>query len=508
MEVSFTVDASAVSAPKSSPARKKRGTGGRSRPRGPRPSNGARTPAPQPSSAPPPQLPTDWSLTRASLASNPDATPPEPSEIPRKRARYAAHKAPSSSAAPSSFPTKRDPAKAPALPRTLPLESKSPSADVFAAEKFSELALQPALQRQLAQKLQLERMTPVQRQAIPALLAGRDVLVRSPTGSGKTLAYAVPLVQALLAQSAAAGGDGGRAAGTRALVVVPTRELATQSHEVLQALCPPWLVTSCLTGGERKKSEKARLRKGVGVLVATPGRVADHLRSTAAFVVSACQLLVLDEADLLLELGFRPALDEIITALDERAAPGAPRRQSALLSATLPAALKDLAGRSLTDPVTVNASASAATAAAAPKKRAAAGDDGDGDGDGSDDDAGDDAGDGDDEALEAPAQLLQSYVSVPAKQRLTALIGFLRSRCSDGAACKLLVFLSSCDAVDFHYELLSRATLPSLRAAYAAAGQGEADGDDGDDDGDDGDDDDDHDDATMTMTSVRKFFKF
>ena len=208
-------------------------------------------------------------------------------------------------------------------------------------------------------------MTPVQRQAIPALLAGRDVLVRSPTGSGKTLAYAVPLVQALLAQSAAAGGDGGRAAGTRALVVVPTRELATQSHEVLQALCPPWLVTSCLTGGERKKSEKARLRKGVGVLVATPGRVADHLRSTAAFVVSACQLLVLDEADLLLELGFRPALDEIITALDERAAPGAPRRQSALLSATLPAALKDLAGRSLTDPVTVNASA----AAAPPRRR-------------------------------------------------------------------------------------------------------------------------------------------
>ena len=97
-------------------------------------------------------------------------------------------------------------------------------------------------------------------------------------------------LQALLAQSAAAGGDGGRAAGTRALVVVPTRELATQSHEVLQALCPPWLVTSCLTGGERKKSEKARLRKGVGVLVATPGRVADHLRSTAAFVVSACPL--------------------------------------------------------------------------------------------------------------------------------------------------------------------------------------------------------------------------
>ena len=485
MEVSFVTDSSAVSAPKSSPARKKRGTGGRSRPRGPRPSNGARPPAPQQPSAPPPQLPTDWSLTRASLASNPDASLAEPAEIPRKRARYAAHKAPSSSAAPSSFPTKRDPAKAPALPRTLPLESKSPSADVFAAEKFSELALQPALQRQLAQKLQLERMTPVQRQAIPALLAGRDVLVRSPTGSGKTLAYAVPLVQALLAQSAAAGGDGGRAAGTRALVVVPTRELATQSHEVLQALCPPWLVTSCLTGGERKKSEKARLRKGVGVLVATPGRVADHLRSTAAFVVSACQLLVLDEADLLLELGFRPALDEIITALDERAAPGAPRRQSALLSATLPAALKDLAGRSLTDPVTVNASAAAATAVPAPKKRAAAGDDGDGDG--SDDDAGDDAGDGDDEALEAPAQLLQSYVSVPAKQRLTALIGFLRSRCSDGAACKLLVFLSSCDAVDFHYELLSRATLPSLRAAYAAAGQGEADGDDGDDGDDDGD---------------------
>ena len=323
-------------------------------------------------------------------------------------------------------------------------------------------------------------MTPVQRQAIPALLAGRDVLVRSPTGSGKTLAYAVPLVQALLAQSAAAGGDGGRAAGTRALVVVPTRELATQSHEVLQKLCRRnrHVVPH---GGERKKSEKARLRKGVGVLVATPGRVADHLRSTAAFVVSACQLLVLDEADLLLELGFRPALDEIITALDERAArarraasPRSSRRRSPPPSRTSPAARSPTPSPSNGRRRYRRAGAEEARGGRRRRRRQST--------------AGDDAGDGDDEALEAPAQLLQSYVSVPAKQRLTALIGFLRSRCSDGAACKLLVFLSSCDAVDFHYELLSRATLPSLRAAYAAAGQGEADGDDGDDDGDDGGD--------------------
>ena len=93
------------------------------------------------------------------------------------------------------------------------------------------------------------------------------------------------------------------------MVLVPTRELAVQSHETLEALCRPfpWIVTTTVMGGERRKAEKARLRKGVAIVVGTPGRIADHVNSTTAFVLSQCRQLILDEADKLLELGFAQA---------------------------------------------------------------------------------------------------------------------------------------------------------------------------------------------------------
>ena len=121
-----------------------------------------------------------------------------------------------------------------------------------------------------------------------------------------------------------------------------------QTHEAVEQLSRPfpWLVTSILMGGERKKAEKARLRKGVAVVVATPGRVCDHLESTTVFCLARCELLVLDEADRLLDLGFQKTIAAILAALESRAASSA-ARVTALLSATLPPSLRELAGAAL-----------------------------------------------------------------------------------------------------------------------------------------------------------------
>ena len=199
------------------------------------------------------------------------------------------------------------PARAPQLPRTLPLVAASGGhAAAFSAERFSQLPLNGYLQRQLV-KLELQAMTPVQQHAIPMLLSSRDSLVRSPTGSGKTLVYAVPAVQLLLNPAATGQTGSSRLTNTYVMVLLPTRELTVQTHEQLEALCRPFptIVSSALMGGENRKAEKARLRKGVSIVVGTPGRISDHLQHTVSFNVSQCRMLVLDEADMLLQLGFK-----------------------------------------------------------------------------------------------------------------------------------------------------------------------------------------------------------
>ena len=155
----------------------------------------------------------------------------------------------------------------------------------------------------------LTRPTRVQKLVIPLALAGSSLIVKSETGSGKTLAFLLPIVQGLLSESSAEGATGGgRSAGTRALVIAPTRELAAQIFGVASRVVQPFpvIVPGLLSGGEKRKSEKAKLRKGCTIIVATPGRLLDHLQSTASFICDShsLQWLVLDEADRLLDLGF------------------------------------------------------------------------------------------------------------------------------------------------------------------------------------------------------------
>jgi superfamily II DNA/RNA helicase len=142
----------------------------------------------------------------------------------------------------------------------------------------------------------------------------RSVLMKSQTGSGKTLAFLLPIIHDLMSMQPVPTRDG----GTRALVLSPTRELCTQICQVAERLtnkCACGLVTGTVTGGERRKAEKARLRKGVVILTATPGRLLDHLRSTEAFTLSSLRWVVLDEADRLLDMGFEKAILEILGIL-------------------------------------------------------------------------------------------------------------------------------------------------------------------------------------------------
>jgi hypothetical protein len=191
--------------------------------------------------------------------------------------------------------------------------------------------------------------TRVQQRAVPHILRGDDVLIRAETGSGKTLAYMCPLLAAIGAIEPRVSRD----EGTRALVMVPTRELAAQVLDTAAALSKPyhWVVCGGVMGGENKQKEKARLRKGVCVLVATPGRLLDHLRHTAAFKADLLRWLVLDEADRMLDVGFEEDLNAILADLNRRTENAG--RCTALLSATLTAGTSRLIDLAMTDPVTI-----------------------------------------------------------------------------------------------------------------------------------------------------------
>ncbi len=188
--------------------------------------------------------------------------------------------------------------------------------------------------------------TPVQRRAIPAALSGRDVLSLAATGTGKTAAYALPLLQRLL--------EGARGQ-VRGLVVVPTRELAEQIHDHIRRLgSMTRLRSATIYGGVGIMPQALRLRTGVEIVVACPGRLLDHLRR-GNLDVSALDVLVLDEGDSLFELGFLADVRELLAAV-----PAACQRM--LFSATLPEAVRGLAGEALRDPVTVSVDAQAPAA--------------------------------------------------------------------------------------------------------------------------------------------------
>jgi superfamily II DNA/RNA helicase len=212
---------------------------------------------------------------------------------------------------------------------------------------FSSLGLTTELES-AAHALGLSQPTPVQAQAIPAVLGGADVFALAPTGSGKTAAFVLPLLQRLLTEPAQAPRR------VRALVLVPTRELAAQVGEVFRNLgrhAPKPLRVAILFGGVSVNPQMMGLRGGADVVVATPGRLLDLMQRNA-LRLSQVATLVIDEADRLLDLGFADELAAVLAALPQQ-------RQTLFFSATCPEAVRTLAQPLLRAPVQISVAAPA-----------------------------------------------------------------------------------------------------------------------------------------------------
>jgi ATP-dependent RNA helicase RhlE len=210
---------------------------------------------------------------------------------------------------------------------------------------FSGFGLDPALLRAV-RELGFIRPTPIQKDALPPALAGRDVLACAMTGSGKTAVFALAILQRHLAK---------RRGVTRALVLTPTRELAAQIDAHLGELATHTPLTgAAVFGGVGMGPQEHAFRSGTDVIVATPGRLLDHFRHPYARL-DGLEILVIDEADRMLDMGFLPDIRRVLKHVPAR-------RQTLFFSATMPPPIVGLAREMLHDPVTVNLERKAAPA--------------------------------------------------------------------------------------------------------------------------------------------------
>ena len=259
----------------------------------------------------------------------------------------------------------------------------------------------PLSQRTLQslQQAKLTVATEIQAAAIPHALAGRDILGAAKTGSGKTLAFVIPIIERLYVERWSLDD------GLAAVVITPTRELALQIFEVIRLVGKKHQLSAGLvTGGKKEfEEEQARIVK-MNILVATPGRLLQHFEQTSAFDASQLLILVLDEADRILDMGFRAQLDGILTYLPSG-------RQTMLFSATQTKSVKDLARLSLRQPQYLAVH--------------------------------------DKDEQVTPAQLVQNYVVVHLPDKLDVLFSFIKTHLKS----KIIVFFSTCSQVRYVHEV-------------------------------------------------------
>ncbi len=219
-------------------------------------------------------------------------------------------------------------------------------------QAFTELSLAEPLARAVAE-MGFTTLTPIQAQAIPVVLEGRDVMGAAQTGTGKTAAFSLPLLQRMLKHENASTSPARHP--VRALVLLPTRELADQVAEQIKLYAKYTQLRSAVVfGGMDMKPQTAELKKGVEVLVATPGRLLDHIEARNC-VLNQVEYVVLDEADRMLDIGFLPDLQRILSHLPKQ-------RTTLLFSATFSPEIKRLAASYLQDPITIEVARSNATA--------------------------------------------------------------------------------------------------------------------------------------------------
>ncbi|KAG1855641.1 P-loop containing nucleoside triphosphate hydrolase protein [Suillus subalutaceus] len=338
--------------------------------------------------------------------------------------------------------------KAPSKPSNAPLTSSA---------TFADLGLHPLLVAHLQSKMNITKPTSIQHTALPIFtnpssedMNARDVFIQSQTGSGKTMSFLLPIIHDLLPLSTHSWID--RSIGTLAIIIVPTRELAKQISDVLEALLTlqlrtRWLVSGLLSGGATRAHEKARLRKGVPIVVSTPGRLLDHLQNTSSFDVGKCRWLVRDEADRLMELGFEDTIKGIVQSLDGRrklALQAVPdwdwdrQRRTILFSATIREDVQKLAGTTLIRPLLPPPPRNSLPRHNSPQK----------------------------------------YVIVPLKMRLVALLRSLLAQTQGQKGSKIFVFLSCIHSVDFHWRLLGDSSMDSEKTESSVPSEDKSDDED------------------------------
>lgn len=284
------------------------------------------------------------------------------------------------------------------------------SSDNVVREPFANLDLSAHTMKAL-DAMGFTTTTEVQARCIPPLLTGRDVLGAAQTGSGKTLAFVIPIVEMLHKLKFKPRN------GTGAIIISPTRELALQIFGVVKELMAHGhhQTFGIVMGGANRKAEADKLIKGVNLIVATPGRLLDHLQNTRGFVFSNLKTLCIDEADRILEIGFEDEMRQIVSILPND------NRQSMLFSATQTTKVQDLARISLRPgPLYINVHA--------------------------------------DLAASTVARLEQGYVVCESDQRFLLLFTFLKRNKGK----KVIVFMSSCNGVKYHAELLNYIDVPVL----------------------------------------------
>lgn len=292
------------------------------------------------------------------------------------------------------------------LPSALGVSLPDTSAE---PQHFSELNLSDKTM-QAIKDMNFTTMTEIQRRGIPPLLAGKDVLGAAKTGSGKTLAFLIPAVEMLRSLKFKPRN------GTGVIVVSPTRELALQIFGVARELMAHHSQTfGIVIGGANRRAEAEKLSKGVNLLIATPGRLLDHLQNTQGFVYKNIKALIIDEADRILEVGFEDEMRQIVKILPKN------ERQTMLFSATQTTKVEDLARISLRPgPLYINVDNS--------KEHSTV------------------------EGLE------QGYVICDSDMRFRLLFTFLKKHPKK----KIIVFFSSCNCVKYYSELLNYIDLPVL----------------------------------------------
>ncbi|KAF6234148.1 hypothetical protein HO173_007568 [Letharia columbiana] len=276
-------------------------------------------------------------------------------------------------------------------------------------KSFKDLNLSSKTMQAIAD-MNFEKMTEIQQRGIPPLLAGKDVLGAAKTGSGKTLAFLIPAVEMLSALRFKPRN------GTGVIVVSPTRELALQIYGVARQLMANHSQTyGIIMGGANRRAEAEKIAKGINLVIATPGRLLDHLQNTPGFGYKNIKALIIDEADRILEVGFEDEMRQIIKILPKD------ERQTMLFSATQTTKVEDLARISLRPgPLYINVENT--------KEHSTV------------------------EGLE------QGYVVCDSDKRFLLLFSFLKRQKNK----KCIVFFSSCNCVKYHSELLNYIDLPVL----------------------------------------------